>query len=466
MSLVENDILYNFDAEKGVLAACVRSPEALDFVQEILTPTDFYNQRNVTFFKILLDLWEGGRPIDLVTVNESFKSIGDSNSTSIKYIEHIFNEVPIPISPLDHAMIVKEKSARRNLIGVSKEISRRASNASISVEEIFSFAEGEFLSASMSNAKYEFAPIGDTVDDVLRKIEQATLGNKGLTGIPSGFKSLDDLTAGFQNSDLIVIAARTSMGKTALALNFARNIASKGLPVAIFSLEMSRESLTMRLVCSGSGVSMHQLSTGSVGRQEMDKVFKVASDVANLPIYIDDSGALTTLELKSRARRIKKERGIGLVVVDYLQLMSATRTNRSYENRVAEVSEITRALKVLAKDLGVPVIALSQLSRQVESRQDKRPILSDLRDSGSVEQDADLVLFIYRDEYYSRDGTPEDLRGVAEVIIGKQRNGPTGVVMLRFDKHTSSFSDNLDVSGGGDWGAGSTTSTPAGGAYA
>lgn len=422
------------DAEQAVLGALLIS-DGVSRVADILQPEYFYRKSHQVIYATMVDLYERNEPIDIVTVSQILKDEGKLEGVGNRqYIADLAMSVATTANLEYYARIVYEKALLRNLIRAGSEIvascyeETDADSALENAEQmIFGLAEKRGLK--------QLVHIKDIVEESFAKIEERYENKDTLSGIPSGFYDLDTMTSGFQPSDLIIVAARPSMGKTALCLNFAQHIAVKHkLPVAVFSLEMSREQLVQRMLCSEAEIDANRLRTGLLHANDWQKLARAMGFLGEAPIFIDDSAVVTALEIRAKCRRLKAEhKSLGLIVIDYIQLMQG---RKATDNRVQEVSEISRSLKTLARELNVPVIALSQLSRAVESRQNKRPMLSDLRESGSIEQDADIVMFIYRDEYYNPES---EHRGEAEVIIAKQRNGPTGTVELLFQSSITRF---------------------------
>ncbi len=368
--------------------------------------------------------------MDLVTVTNKLKEQGHLEEIGgATYLASLVDTVPLAVNAQHYAKIIHGKAALRRLIEKANTIVRRCFEDRGEVEAVIDFAESAIYEISSDKVKKAFYDVGDLVLRNLNTLEERQGNRSLLTGVPSGFTRLDNLTAGFQNSDLIILAARPSMGKTSLALNIARNAAIEGnVPVAVFSLEMSKEQLSMRLLTAEARIDSARLRSGFFSREDWVKLTDAAGVFEKAPIFIDDSPDISAMEIRAKTRRLKKEKGLGLVIIDYLQLM---RGHTSSERRDLEISEISRSLKGLAKELDLPVIALSQLNRMLEQRSDKRPILSDLRESGALEQDADVVAFIYRDEVYNQDeNNPK--KGIAEIILGKQRNGPIGTASLAF----------------------------------
>jgi replicative DNA helicase len=385
----------------------------------------------------MIDLFTKNEPVDFITLTETLKKKGTIEEVGgIAYVTSLVDNVPTAANIQYYARIVKEKAILRDLIAVSSEIIADSYEAKREVDDLLEKAESKIFEISEHKIKQAFSPIQKLVPETIEMIEHLYRKDLDITGVPTGFKDIDDMTAGLQKSDLVIIAGRPSMGKTALALNIAFNAASKHkVPVAIFSLEMSREQLVMRMLSSEARIELNRIRTGRIMPDQWAKLTRAAGTLLEANIFIDDSSALNPLEMRAKARRLKAEADIGLVIVDYLQLM--TGTGRA-ERRDLEISEITRSLKAMAKELRVPVVALSQLSRAVENRENKRPILADLRESGAIEQDADVIAFIYREEVYRPDSTE---KGIAEIIIGKQRNGPTGIVKLTFINEHTQFED-------------------------
>ncbi len=425
----------NLVAEQSVLGSILIDKNAILRVVEILSPDSFYRDAHRFIYEAMLKLFELGEPVDSITVSEILRNDGklDAVGGSV-YIADLINSVPTSANSDHYARIVEEKAILRRLIDAGTKIVRDAFEDPDDVDSILDSAEKNIFNIALKRIKEGFYKIDSVVKKVLEKIDKLYEKHETLTGIPSGFQDLDNLTAGFQSADLIIIAARPSVGKTALALNIAQNVAIKHkIPVALFSLEMSKEHLAQRILCSEAEIDQNRLNTASLPDAGWKKLTKALSKLSEAPLFIDDSAAITSMEVRAKARRLKAERGLGLVIIDYMQLMSG---RARVENRVQEISEIARSLKTLARELDVPVIALSQLSRAVEQRTDRIPRLSDLRESGEIEQTADLVIFIHREDYYN----PAAEKGnVAEIIIAKQRNGPIGQIELVFKKEIAKF---------------------------
>ncbi len=424
----------NLEAERAVLGAILMDNETVYTVMEILEPPAFYQPSHRLIFSTMLDLSERGEPIDIVTLVDRLRSAGSLDKAGgPDYIPTLADEVPTSAGVANYAKIVKEKAVLRNLIETSTEIVQDCFEAPGDVDQLLDEAERRIFAISEERIRSGFLSMKEIVKSSFKTIESLYEKKEHLTGVPTGFADIDELTSGFQPSDLIIIAGRPSMGKTAFCLNVAQYASmNKKLTVAVFSLEMAKEQLVMRMLCSEARIDAHRLRSGFLGQTDWPKLSTAAGRLADASIYIDDTPALSSMEMRAKTRRLKADKGLDLVIVDYLQLMSG-RSTRS-DNREQEISEISRSLKALAKELGVPVVALSQLNRGVESRMDKRPILADLRESGAIEQDADVIIFIYRDEIYNKESME---KGIAEIIIGKQRNGPVGVRKLTWlDKYT------------------------------
>jgi replicative DNA helicase len=421
------------EAEQSLLGGILIESEGLPAALEVLKGDEFYRDTHRTIYRAFQELFERNEPIDLVTAvdyltgKNQLESVGGAT-----YLASLTEMVPSAANVAAYAKIINEKALLRRLIQAASEIMSSCYGGGKSVEEILDHAEAVIFSVTENRIRTSYSQIKDIVKKSIESIERFQEYREMVTGVASYYTDLDKLTAGFQASDLIIIAARPSMGKTALALCIARNAAMRGgVPVGVFSLEMSKEQLAMRLLCSEARVDSHKIRTGFPSQQECVKLLNAAGLFMDAPMYIDDTPAISALELRAKARRMMTDRGLGLVIVDYLQLM---RGREGTERREQEISEISRSLKGLAKELNVPVIALSQLNRKVEERHDKRPLLSDLRESGAIEQDADVIAFIYRDEVYNKD-SPD--KGIAEIHVGKHRNGPTGNVKLRYiDSYT------------------------------
>ena len=423
----------NLEAERAVLGAIMMDNETVYTVMEILEPSAFYQPSHRLIFSTMLDLSERGEPIDIVTLVDRLRSAGNLDKAGgPDYIPTLADEVPTSAGVANYAKIVKEKATLRNLIETSTEIVQDCFEAPGDVDRLLDEAERRIFAISEERIRSGFLSMKEIVKSSFKTIESLYEKKEHITGVPSGFADIDALTSGFQPSDLIIIAGRPSMGKTAFCLNVAQYASmQKQLTVAVFSLEMAKEQLVMRMLCSEARIDAHRLRSGFLGQTDWPKLSTAAGRLADAAIYIDDTPALSSMEMRAKTRRLKADKGLDLVIVDYLQLMSGR--SRS-DSREQEISEISRSLKALAKELAVPVVALSQLNRGVESRMDKRPILADLRESGAIEQDADVIIFIYRDEVYNKESME---KGIAEVIIGKQRNGPVGTKKLTWlDKYT------------------------------
>jgi replicative DNA helicase len=429
----------NIEAEESILGGILIENEAINRVTEILDPDDFYRDAHRKIFNALINLSERDEPADLITLTNELRKIDQLDSIGgASYLTSLIDSVPTAANIEYYAKIVKEKAILRKLIQTSTEIITQSYEDRGDVEVFLDEAERAIFEISEKRVRPSFYSIRDIVKESFKTIERLFQKKELVTGVPSGFKELDRMTAGFQPSDLIIIAGRPSMGKTAFCLNVAEYAAIENkIPVAIFSLEMSKEQLVIRMLCSQAHVEGTRLRTGYLNESDWPKLTIAAGNLSEAPIYIDDTAALSILELRAKARRLKSEHGLGMLIVDYLQLMKG---RARVESRQQEISEISRSLKALSKELNIPVIAVSQLSRKTEERTGNRPQLSDLRESGAIEQDADLILFIYRDEIYNRSENNPN-RGKAEVIIGKQRNGPIGKIDLAFLDKFTTFKD-------------------------
>ena len=425
----------SLEAEVSVLGGVLLENEALNRALEVVNEGDFYREAHRQIFSALLHLYERNEPADLITLSEVLKKRDALEEVGgIEYLNFLVNSVPTAANIAYYAKIIKEKSILRKLINRATEIINLGFGDAGDVDESLDRAERLIFEISEDRVRPSFFPIKDIIKASFKTIETLYEKKQLITGVPTGFTKLDDLTSGLQPSDLIIVAGRPSMGKTALALNITQHAAIEdGIPSAIFSLEMSKEQLALRLLCSEAKVDAHRLRGGFLSETDWPKLTRAAGSLSEAPIFIDDTPGLTVLEMRAKSRRLKAEHNLGLVVVDYLQLM---RGRANSETREQEISDISRSLKALAKELRLPVIALSQLNRKVEDRGDRRPQLADLRESGAIEQDADVIIFLYRDEVYNRsEDNPH--KGKAEIIVGKQRNGPTDKFELAFlDKYT------------------------------
>lgn len=430
----------NIEAEQAVLGAMLIEREAISKVVEMLRPEDCYREAHRLIYNAMLELFNKNDAVDMVTVIEFLRKADKlEGAGGISYITSLANSVPTAANVLYHAKIVEEKALLRQLINAATNIASSGYEASEEVESILDTAEKTILAVSSRKSGGDFTPIKSIIFDAFSKIESLYASKGSITGLSTGFKDLDKLTSGLQPSDLILIAARPSMGKTAFVLNIAQHIGVKEKQaVALFSLEMSKEQLVQRMLCAESTIDSQRLRIGQLEDGDWKKLIDGADRLSSAPIFIDDTSGITVMEMRSKCRRLKIEHDLKLIIIDYLQLMQGSSKKGGSENRQQEISEISRALKGLAREIGVPVIALSQLSRSVESRQVKKPMLSDLRESGSLEQDADIVAFLYRDDYYNPDS---EQKNITEVIIAKHRNGPVDTVQLFFHKQFTKFSD-------------------------
>ena len=430
----------NLEAEQSILGGILIDNDAIDTVIEILTTQDFYKESHKKIFDCMAGLSERSQPIDIITLTEELKKKNILDEVGgISYIGYLTDSVPTAANIRVYAKIVKEKAILRKLISTATEIATKCYETEGDAGELLDQAEKVIFEISENKIRPSFFTMREIVKDSFKTIESLYERKELVTGVPTGFKDLDKLTAGLQPSDLIVVAGRPSMGKTAFCLNIAQYAAIDGkIPVAVFSLEMAKEQLAIRMLCSEARVNASNLRGGYLSESDWPKLTTAAGHLSDALIFIDDTAAISLLEMRAKARRLKASQGLGMIIVDYLQLMRGR--GGMERNREQEISEISRGLKALAKELGVPVVALSQLNRAVENRTDKRPQLADLRESGAIEQDADVIMFIYRDEVYNKsDDNPN--KGKAEIIIGKQRNGPIGTVPLAFINKYTRFED-------------------------
>lgn len=419
----------NIDAEMSLLGAVLIDEETLADISEHVTPRDFYDKRHATIYDGMMRLYEKRKPVDLLTLTDELKRKKELEAVGgSAYLTELTNYVPTAAHAEAYAELVAQKAVRRRLIKASSEISELGFNEETTTQELLEQAEAELFSVSDQSLKQDLVSLESILTESFDRMEELHRNKGSLRGIRTGYRDLDNMTAGLQRSDLIVLAARPAMGKTTLVTNLAYNVATIAKqPVLFFSLEMSKEQLVDRMLADASGVDSWNIRTGNLSDEDFSKLSEAMGEMAEAPIYIDDTPGVSVLEMRTKARRAAHEQPLGLIIVDYLQLMQGS--GRGDGNRVQEVSEISRGLKLLARELNVPVIALSQLSRTVESRSPQVPMLSDLRESGSIEQDADIVMFIYREEYYN----PEtDRKRITDLIIAKHRNGPVGKIELYF----------------------------------
>jgi replicative DNA helicase len=427
----------NLDAEQSILGAILIDNEALPKALEIIDPEDFYKNSHRKIFDAMIDLFDKNEPIDLITLTDCLKRDDALESIGgISYLSSLVNMIPTSANIKFHSKIVREKALLRGLVRTTNDIANRVYEDNLDAEELVDYAEKSIFDISDKRVKASFVTLKDVIKGSFEMIEQLYDKKETITGVSSGFSDLDELTSGFQRGELIIIGGRPSMGKTAFALNVAQHVGIElREPIAIFSLEMAKEQLAFRLLCAEAMVNSSNIRKGFIHKEDWHKLTSAASRLTDAPIFIDDSSSISVLELRAKARRLKMEHGLCLVIVDYLQLM---RGRGNFERREQEISEISRSLKALAKELNVPVIAVSQLNRSVEARRPPRPILADLRESGAIEQDADVILFLYRDEIYNKDNPAN--RGEAEIDIAKQRNGPAGeTIKLAFISKCTRF---------------------------
>lgn len=429
----------NIEAEQSVLGALLLDREAIIKVADILKPKDFYQKNHRIIFEAIMHLYEKGEPVDLMNVSNRLSSTKQLEEVGGKgYLTNLVNTVSTPAHVASHAKIVHQKRVLRDLISASYEIAELGTREEEDTDILLDEAEQKIFSISQDAISQDFTQVGSALEEAFERIERLHNDKGDIRGVPTGFPGLDNVLAGFQRSDLIILAARPSLGKTSLALDIARNVAAKTkLPVGVFSLEMSKEQLVDRLIAAEAHVDLWKLRTGKLSDQgeynDFMKIRDALSSLSEAPLFIEDSSSPTILQIRTMARRLQSEHGLSLIVVDYLQLIQP---RSSYDSPVQAVTEISRSLKALAKELNVPVLALSQLSRAVEARTIRKPKLSDLRESGSIEQDADVVMFIYRED---RDRENTERKNIADIIVAKHRNGPLGDVELYFNEQRSSF---------------------------
>ena len=427
MQFVDRVPPKNVEAEQAVLGSILLDSSSVFSVTELLRPGDFYERAHEIIFDVMLSLWEVNEAIDLVTVTEELRRTGRLDIVGgASYIASLANAVPSAANAEHYAHIVAEKATLRGLISAANEICSQCYEEPGDIAAVLDEAERKIFGISQRSSREGFSPIKEVLAETFEAIERLSQHKGEVTGIPT-FQDLDKLLSGLQKSDLIICAARPGMGKTSFCLNMAQNVGIRHkASVAIFSLEMSKEQVVQRMLAGEAMIDQHKLRTGFLKDEDWPNLLKVMEPLGEAPIFIDDTPAVTVMEVRAKARRLKAEKGLDLVIVDYLQLMQG---HRRADSRQQEIAQISRALKGLARELKLPVLALSQLNRGVEQRQDKRPLMADLLESGAIEADADVVLFLYRDEYYNKNTTS---RGIAEVIVGKHRNGPVGVVELAF----------------------------------
>lgn len=435
-TLIKRVLPHSIEAEQSVIGSMLMNREAIITASEMITGADFYQHQHGVMFDAMVELFNEGKPVDLVTLQDRLKEKDvPPEVASLEFVRDIMTSVPTSVNIKSYASIVREKAVMRRLIKVNEGIEAMCYAGRDKLEDILAHTEKAIFDLLQARSSGEFVPIRQVALNVLEKIEAASKSNTTVTGVSTGFLDLDYRTSGFQPSDFILIAARPSMGKTAFVLNVVEHVAvKKGLPCMIFSLEMSKEQLVNRMLSMESNVDSQKLRTGTLTDSDWDAVVEGIGTIGNSSLIIDDTPGISIGELRSKCRKMKLEQGLSIVIIDYLQLMSGS--GKSGENRQQEISEISRSLKALARELDAPVIALSQLSRACETRPDHRPMLSDLRESGAIEQDADVVMFLYRDDYYNKD---TDTPNIAEVIIAKQRNGPIGTVQLMWRPELTKF---------------------------
>ncbi len=419
---------HDLEAEQAIIGSMLTDKDAVISAMEILKNEDFYREDNRTIYSAILNLYNKSEPIDIITVKAELESMGKFDQVGgLEYLAELPEKVPTTANAVKYIKIVEEKSTLRRLIKTANEIIDSGYDNTQEVEDVMESAEKKIFDIMQDKNQKGYSPIKEVLVESFTKLEELYNRKQHITGVPSGFSGLDYRTAGFHGSELILIAARPAMGKTAFALNIATNAAVRhNVPVAVFSLEMSKEQLVNRILCSESMVDSNKVRTGKLEEEDWSKLAESIGPLSESKIYIDDTPGISITEIRAKCRKLKLEKDIGMVVIDYLQLIQGS-GNRRNGSREQEISEISRSLKILAKELNVPVIALSQLSRAAEQRVDHRPMLSDLRESGAIEQDADIVMFLYRDDYYNEDS---EKKNIAEVIISKHRGGSTGTVEL------------------------------------
>lgn len=436
-ALIKRVLPHSMEAEQSVIGSMLLDQEAILTASELITGEDFYSRQHGIMFDAMVELYNEGKPVDMITLQDRLKEKGvPPEIYSIEFVRDLINAVPTSANVRHYATIVSEKATLRNLIKVNEEIENACYLGKDKLETILSNTEKKIFELLQNRNNSSFVPIKDVVIRALEKIEAASKLKGNVTGLATGFIDLDYKTAGLQPSDFILIGARPSMGKTALVLNLAENVAIKQrIPTVIFSLEMSKEQLINRMFSLESKVDAQNIRSGNLNDNEWERVIESAGIIGTSSLIIDDTPGISITELRSKCRKYKLEHNLGLVIIDYLQLM--TGSGRT-ESRQQEISEISRSLKALAREINAPVIALSQVNRACESRPDHRPIMSDLRESGSIEQDADVIMFLYRDEYYNKDS---ENKGIAEIIIAKQRNGPIGTINLAWLPNLTRFAN-------------------------
>lgn len=436
-SLIKKIMPHSIEAEQAVIGSMIMDGDAVEAALEVLTPQDFYGKQYGTLFNAMRELNMENKPVDLVTLQDRLKEDNvPEELAGMDFIREILNAVPTSANVKYYAGIVREKSLMRKLIRTTEEIAAECYQGTENVEVLMDMTEKKIFNLMQSRGGGDFIPIRQVVINALERIEAASKQNGSITGVSTGFIDLDYQTSGMQPSDLVLIAARPSMGKTAFVLNMAQHMAFRdNVTTAIFSLEMSKEQLVNRLFALESKVDAQVLRNGRLEDSDWERLIESAEIIGNSNLIIDDTPSISITELRSKCRKYKMEMNLGVIIIDYLQLMSGS-GGRSSASRQQEVSDISRSLKALARELNVPVIALSQLSRAVEQRDDKRPMLSDLRESGAIEQDADVVMFIYRDDYYNKES---EKKNIAEIIVAKQRNGPVGTVELAWRPQYTQF---------------------------
>ena len=427
---------HDIEAEQAILGSMLTDRDAVISAIEVLKPDDFYREDNKIIYEAILNLYNRSEPIDVITVRAELETMGKiDNVGGLEYLVELPDKVPTTANSMKYIKIVEEKSSLRKLIKTANEIIELGYDPTEDVDDIMESAEKKIFNIMQDKDQKGYSPLKDVLVESFTKLEELYNRKQHITGVPSGFIDLDYRTAGFHGSELILIAARPAMGKTAFALNIASNAALRAnVPVAVFSLEMSKEQLVNRILSSESMVDSNKIRTGKLDEEDWSKLAETIGPLSEGEMYIDDTPGINIMEIRAKCRKLKIEKNIGLVVIDYLQLIQGT--GRRNGSREQEISEISRSLKILAKEIDVPVIALSQLSRAAEQRPDHRPTLSDLRESGAIEQDADIVMFLYRDDYYNQDS---EKKGIAEVILAKHRGGSTGTVDLRWIGNYTKF---------------------------